>query len=146
MEKSLYYINRYRNLLLISILFIIAFGVVIYFLDLFPGGYKLDYSETQSIILIVHSEQYKVERTEDNVLKIALLESEITNLKGLWLMSILIFPALMINVFSLQENYEKKKQFALITSVLLVALLVIVITVYMKSLYFIEKIISGLII
>ncbi|WP_277586979.1 hypothetical protein [Psychrobacillus antarcticus] len=148
MEKSLFDIKKYRNLLLISILLIITFGGVIYFLDLFPGGYKLDYSDIRSITIIdkgiITAEQYKVQRTEVNVLKVALLKSEITNLKGLWLMSNIIFPTLLLNVFILQKNYEKRKQYALIASVLFVALLVIVITVYMKSLNFIEKIISGL--
>lgn len=150
MEKGFYDTKKYRKLLLISILFIIAFGAFTYYLDLFPGSYKLDYSDTQSIILIekgiIHPEQYKVERTEENELKIALLEVEITNLKGLWLLSIIIFSTLLLNVFNLQETFEKKKQFALIASVLLVALIVIVIIVYVKNLSFIEKIISRLII
>ena len=150
MLKGVYDIKKNNKLVGIFILFILAFGAVTYLLDLYPGGYRLDYSDTKSITIkengIIHSEQYKILQTEGNELKIALLEAEIAFLKGFWFISITLFSALLLNVFTLQKIFDKKKQYALIASSLLVSLLVIVIIVYMKSLNFIEKIISELII
>lgn len=149
MERVVYDRKKYRKLLVISILFLTTFAMVTYSLDLFPGGYKLDYTDTQSITITkkdIQVEQYKIERTEENVLKFALLELEIMYLKNFWLISIIFISTLVLTVFNLQENYvEKARPYALITSGLVVALIVIVVSVYMKSFNFIEKIISGLI-
>lgn len=139
--------KKYRNLLVY--LFIITFGLVTYSLDLYPGGHQLDYySDTQSFTLtkkdILYSEQYKIDKTEESILKVALIDYEITFLKGLWLMSIIVFSSWFISLSNLVER--KKFKPALIISAIAVIILVMAIFVYVERLNFLKKVIGALIV
>lgn len=138
--------KKYRNLLVY--LFIIIFGVVTYSLDLYPGGYQLDYVDAQSITItkidIIQEEQYKIELTEENALKFALLKSEIIFLKTLWLMGIVVFSTWFISISNLVERKEFKP--ALIISGIFIVIFVMAIFVYIDRLNFLKKVIGGLLV
>lgn len=66
-------IQQYQKLIVYFL--ILAFGIVTYSLDLYPGGYQLDlFSDEQSFILtkkdIIQSEQFKIEKTDESTLKV----------------------------------------------------------------------------
>jgi len=138
--------KKYRNLLVY--LFIIIFGLVTYSLDLYPGGYQLDYVDAQSITItkidIIQEEQYKIELTEENALKFALLKSEIIFLKTLWLMGIVVFSTWFISISNLVERKEFKP--ALIISGIFIVIFVMAIFVYIDRLNFLKKVIGGLLV
>lgn len=138
--------KKYRNLLVY--LFIIIFGVVTYSLDLYPGGYQLDYVDAQSITItkidIIQEEQYKIELTEENALKFALLKSEIIFIKTLWLMGIVVFSTWFISISNLVERKEFKP--ALIISGIFIVIFVMAIFVYIDRLNFLKKVIGGLLV
>lgn len=138
--------KKYRNLLVY--LFIIIFGLVTYSLDLYPGGYQLDYVDAQSITItkidIIQEEQYKIELTEENALKFALLKSEIIFLKTLWLMGIVVFSTWFISIANLVERKEFKP--ALIISGIFIVIFVMAIFVYIDRLNFLKKVIGGLLV
>lgn len=137
---------KYRNLLVY--LFIIIFGLVTYSLDLYPGGYQLDYVDAQSIAItkidIIQEEQYKIELTEENALKFALLKSEIIFLKTLWLVGIVVFSTWFISISNLVERKEFKP--ALIISGIFIGIFVMAIFVYIERLNFLKKVIGGLLV
>lgn len=137
--------KKYRNLLVY--LFIITFGLVTYSLDLYPGGHQLDYNDTHSYTLtkkdILHSKQYKIDKTEESILKAALIDYEVTFLKGLWLMSIIVFSTWFISISNLVERKEFKP--ALIISGVFIVLFIMANLVYMERLNFLKKVIGELI-
>ncbi|QUG42823.1 hypothetical protein KD050_06125 [Psychrobacillus sp. INOP01] len=139
--------TKFRNLLIC--LLIIAFGIVTYSLDLYPGGYQLDYySEAQSFTLtkkdILHSEQYKIDKTEISMLKVLLIDNEITVIKSLWLLSIMLFCTWLNNLFILLEQ-EKIKP-ALLISAIYVVIFVVATFVYIDRLNFMNEVIGRLVV
>lgn len=137
---------KYRNLLVY--LFLLTFGLVSYLLDLYPGGHKLEYMDAHTITItkidIIQEEQYKIELTEENALKFALLKSEIIFLKTLWLMGIVVFSTWFISI----SNLVERKEFilALIISGIFMVIFVMAIFVYIERLNFLKKVIEGLLV
>lgn len=128
---------------------IIAFGLVTYSLDLYPGGHEIDYSsDTQTFTLTkkdnLHSEQYRIDKTEISTLKVALIEYEITFLKGLWLMSIMFFCIWLTNLLSLLEQDKLKP--AMILFAIFTVIFIVVIIIYISRLNFINEVIKGLLV
>lgn len=106
-------IQKYQKLIVYFL--ILAFGIVTYSLDLYPGGYQLDlFSDEQSFILtkkdITQSEQFKIEKTDVSTLKVLLIDNEVRFLKGLWLTSISVFAIWFIYICG---QFEKKKKIQL---------------------------------
>ena len=139
--------NKYMKLLIY--LLIIAFGIVTYSLDLYPGGHQIDYfTEEESFILteknIVHSKQYKIDKTEESMLKVLLIDNEVTFLKGLWLVSIMLFSTWFTNLFSLLEKDKNKT--ALIISGIYIVVFVVATFVYIDRLSFVNEMIRALLI
>ena len=138
--------KRYKNLLIITL--IIAFGLVTYSLDLYPGGHRIDYSsDTQNTLTkkdFLHSEQYRIDKTEISTLKVALIEYEVTFLKGLWLMSIMVFCIWLTNLLSLLEQDKLKP--ALILFAIFTVVFIVVIIIYINRLNFINEVIKGLLV
>ena len=139
--------KRYRYLLIT--LLIIIFGIVTFFLDLYPGGHQIDYSsDTQSYTLtkkdILQSEQYRIDKTEISNLKVALIEYEVTFLKGLWLISFILFSSWLTNFFNLLEQDKIKP--ALIISSIYTVIFIVVIFVYIDRLNFMNEVIEKLIV
>ena len=139
--------KRYRYLLIT--LLIIVFGIVTFSLDLYPGGYKINYSsDEQSYTLtkkdILQSEQYRIDKTEISNLKVALIEYEVTFLKGLWLISIILFSSWLTNLFNLLEQDKIKP--ALIISSIYTVIFIVVIFVYIDRLNFMNEVIEKLIV
>ncbi|MFJ7828226.1 hypothetical protein [Psychrobacillus sp. NPDC096623] len=138
--------QKYRNVLIY--LLIVVFGLVTYSFDLYPGGHQLDlFSDEQSFTLtkkeILNSEHYKIERTDESILKVLLIDNEISFLKGLWLMGISLYAFWFINLSNLLKN--KKIKTAIITSTIYTIIFVIAIFVYMERLNFMKSVIEELI-
>lgn len=138
--------QKYRNLLIY--LLVIAFGIVTYSLDLYPGGHQLDlFSDTQSFTLtkkdIANSEHYKIEKTDESMLKVLLIDNEITFLKGLWLTGIGIFALWFINLSNALEQKNIKN--AIIISAIYSIIFVVAIFVYLERLKFMKSVIEELI-
>ena len=139
--------KRYRNLLIIVL--IIAFGLITYSLDLYPGGHEIEYSSDKQTFTLtkkenLHSEQYRIDKTEISTLKVALIEYEITFLKGLWLMSIMFFCIWLTNLLSLLEQDKLKP--AMILFAIFTVIFIVVIIIYISRLNFINEVIKGLLV
>lgn len=138
--------QKYRNLLIY--LLILAFGIATYSLDLYPGGHQLDFfSDTQSFILtkkdIANSVHYKIEKTDEFMLKVLLIDNDLNFLKGLWLLGISVFSLWFINLSNLVEKKETKN--AIIISAIYSIIFIIAVFVYLERLNFMKSVIEELI-
>lgn len=140
--------KKYSNLLLYLLL--IAFGLVTYTLDLYPGAHQIDYSDEQNFTItkkgILHSEQHKVIKTEVATIKVALIDYEITFLKVLWLVGIIVFSMCFINLVNLLEQGNISIKVALIISAVLGVIFIVALFVYIDRFLFINEVIRKLIV
>lgn len=140
--------KKYSNLLLFLLL--IAFGLVTYTLDLYPGAHQIDYSDEQNFTItkkgILHSEQHKVIKTEVATIKVALIDYEITFLKVLWLVGIIVFSMCFINLVNLLEQGNISIKVALIISAILGVIFIVALFVYIDRFLFINEVIRKLIV
>lgn len=140
--------KKYSNLLLYLLL--IAFGLVTYTLDLYPGAHQIDYSDEQNFTItkkgILHSEQHKVIKTEEATIKVALIDYEITFLKVLWLVGIIVFSMCFINLVNLLEQGNISIKAALIISAILGVTFIVALFVYIDRFLFINEVIRKLIV
>ncbi len=140
--------KKYSNLLLYLLL--IAFGLVTYTLDLYPGAHQIDYSDEQNFTItkkgILHSEQHKVIKTEVATIKVALIDYEITFLKVLWLVGIIVFSMCFINLVNLLEQGNISIKVALIISAILGVIFIVALFVYIDRFLFINEVIRKLIV
>lgn len=140
--------KKYSNLLLYLLL--IAFALVTYTLDLYPGAHQIDYSDEQNFTItkkgILHSEQHKVIKTEEATIKVALIDYEITFLKVLWLVGIIVFSMCFINLVNLLEQGNISIKAALIISAILGVIFIVALFVYIDRFLFINEVIRKLIV
>lgn len=140
--------KKYSNLLLYLLL--IAFGLVTYTLDLYPGAHQIDYSDEQNFTItkkgILHSEQHKVIKTEVATIKVALIDYEITFLKVLWLVGIIVFSMCFINLVNLLEQGNISIKVALIISAILGVIFIVALFIYIDRFLFINEVIRKLIV
>lgn len=134
--------KKYINLLLYLLL--IAFVLVTYTLDLYPGAHQIDYSDEQSFTItkkgMLHSEQHKVIKTEESILKVALIDYEVNFLKALWLAGIIVFSMFFINLVNLLE------QGSLIISAIYIVIFIGALFVYIDRFLFVNEVIRKLIV
>lgn len=140
--------KKYSNLLLYLLL--IAFALVTYTLDLYPGAHQIDYSDEQNFTItkkgILHSEQHKVIKTEVATIKVALIDYEITFLKVLWLVGIIVFSMCFINLVNLLEQGNISIKVALIISAILGVIFIVALFIYIDRFLFINEVIRKLIV
>lgn len=140
--------KKYSNLLLYLLL--IAFGLVTYTLDLYPGAHQIDYSDEQNFTItkkgILHSEQHKVIKTEVATIKVALIDYEITFLKVLWLVGIIVFSMCFINLVNLLEQGNISIKVALIISAILGVIFIVALFIYIDRFLFINEVIRKLLV
>ena len=140
--------KKYSNLLLYLLL--IAFVLVTYTLDLYPGAHQIDYSDEQNFTItkkgMLHSEQHKVIKTEVATIKVALIDYEITFLKVLWLVGIIVFSMCFINLVNLLEQGNISIKVALIISAILGVIFIVALFVYIDRFLFINEVIRKLIV
>lgn len=138
--------KKYINLLLYLLL--IAFVLVTYTLDLYPGAHQIDYSDEQSFTItkkgMLHSEQHKVIKTEEYTLKVALIDYEVNFLKALWLAGIIVFSMFFINLVNLLEQGSIKP--ALIISAIYIVIFIGALFVYIDRFLFVNEVIKKLIV
>lgn len=140
--------KKYSNLLLYLLL--IAFGLVTYTLDLYPGAHQIDYSDEQNFTItkkgMLHSEQHKVIKTEVATIKVALIDYEVTFLKVLWLGGIIVFSMCFINLVNLLEQGNISIKAALIISAIFGVIFIVALFVYIDRFLFINEVIRKLIV
>lgn len=138
--------KKYSNLLLYLLL--IAFVLVTYTLNLYPGAHQIDYSDEQYFTIttkgMLHSEQHKVIKTEESTIKVALIDYEVTFLKVLGLVGIIVFSMFFINLINLLEQGSIKP--ALIISAIYIVIFIGALFVYIDRLLFVNEVIKKLIV
>ncbi|MEI4770828.1 hypothetical protein WAX74_14480 [Psychrobacillus sp. FJAT-51614] len=131
-----------RKFVVTATLGVIIIGMIFLF---FPFGYTLQ-EDGHGMASISENgilrNDFKVEVTEANALKIALLKSAIKEFKTICLMLVIIIPLLLL---SIAINYVRKsKETFLIMCIITIIMLITSIILYFNNLEIMEHLISGL--